>query len=42
MNWELETAVSDEQVEFYRENGYLKFGRIFTKPEVDFSSSAAQ
>ena len=35
MNWQLETTVSDEQVEFYKENGYLTYGRIFTKPELD-------
>ena len=35
MNWQLETPVSDEQVEFYKENGYLTYGRIFTKPELD-------
>ena len=34
MNWELATTVSDEQVAFYRENGYLTFGRIFTAPEL--------
>ena len=33
-DWEVETAVSDEQVEFYREHGYLKFGRIFSKSEL--------
>ena len=35
MDWQLETTVSDEQVEFYKENGYLTFGRIFTKSELD-------
>jgi chlorinating enzyme len=34
-NWEIETTVTDEQVAFYNENGYLKFGRIFTKSELD-------
>ena len=34
-SWEVETTVSDEQVAFYKENGYLKFGRIFTKAELD-------
>ena len=33
-DWEVETAVSDEQVDFYREHGYLKFGRIFSKSEL--------
>ena len=35
MSWQLETSVSDEQVNFYKENGYLTFGRIFTKSELD-------
>ena len=35
MDWQLETTVSDEQVEFYKDNGYLTFGRIFTKAELD-------
>ena len=35
MSWQLKTTVSDEQVEFYNENGYLTFGRIFTKEELD-------
>ena len=35
MDWQLETTVSDEQVKFYKENGYLTYGRIFTKPELD-------
>jgi hypothetical protein len=34
-NWQVETAVTDEQVAFYRENGYLRFGRIFTQSELD-------
>ena len=34
-NWKTETTVTDEQVAFYNENGYLKFGRIFTQPELD-------
>ena len=33
--WQVETAVTDEQVAFYNREGYLKFGRIFTKPELD-------
>ena len=34
-DWEIETAVINEQVALYRENGYLKFGRIFAKAELD-------
>ena len=34
-DWEVETTVVDEQVGFYQEHGYLKFGRIFTKPELN-------
>ena len=34
-NWTTKTTVTDEQVAFYNENGYLKFGRIFTQPELD-------
>lgn len=34
-SWKVETTATDEQVAFYRENGYLKFGRIFTKVELD-------
>ena len=34
-NWKTETTVTDEQVAFYNENGYLKFGRIFTQGELD-------
>ena len=34
-DWEVETTVTDEQVGFYQEHGYLKFGRIFTKPELN-------
>ena len=33
-NWQTETTVTDEQVASYNENGYLKFGRIFTQPEL--------
>jgi len=33
-DWEVETHVTPEQVAFYRENGYLKFGRIFTSEEM--------
>ena len=33
-HWEVETTVTDEQVAFYNENGYLKFGRIFTEREL--------
>jgi len=35
MNWQPQTTVSDEQVKFYKENGYLTYGRILTKPELD-------
>ena len=35
MDWQLETTVSDEQVKFYKDNGYLTYGRIFTKAELD-------
>ena len=35
VNWEIESTVTDEQVAFYNENGYLKFGRIFTQGELD-------
>ena len=34
-SWEVVERATPEQVAFYRENGYLKFGRIFTKPEMD-------
>ena len=34
-NWKTETRVTDEQVASYNENGYLKFGRIFTQGELD-------
>ena len=34
-DWEIETNVTDEQVDFYREYCYLKFGRIFTKSELN-------
>lgn len=33
--WEVVDHATPEQVEFYRENGYLKFGRIFTSEEMD-------
>ncbi len=35
MSWETQTTVSDEQVEFYKENGYTTYGRIFTESELD-------
>ena len=35
MSWKPQTTVSDEQVNFYKENGYLTFGRIFTESELD-------
>ena len=34
-DWKVESTVSDGQVDFYREHGYLKFGRIFTTSELD-------
>lgn len=34
-NWEITSSVTDEQVSFYNENGYLTFGRIFTRAELD-------
>ena len=34
-HWETETTVTDDRVTFYKESGYLKFGRIFTKTEID-------
>ena len=33
--WETVSRVTPEQVAFYREKGYLKFGRIFTPAEMD-------
>ena len=33
--WETVGHATPEQVDFYRRNGYLKFGRIFTRPEMD-------
>ena len=33
--WPIVNRAAPEQVEFYRENGYLKFGRIFTSDEID-------
>jgi ectoine hydroxylase-related dioxygenase (phytanoyl-CoA dioxygenase family) len=33
--WETVDRATPEQVQFYKENGYLKFGRIFTQPEMD-------
>ena len=35
MSWKPQTTASDEQVNFYKENGYLTFGRIFTESELD-------
>lgn len=35
MSWQLETTVTEEQVNFYKENGYLTFGRIFTETELN-------
>jgi hypothetical protein len=34
-SWQTVGPPAAEQVEFYREHGYLKFGRIFTAPELD-------
>jgi hypothetical protein len=33
--WEVTSRATPEQVAFYREHGYLKFGRIFTRAEMD-------
>ena len=33
--WEVTGRATPEQVAFYREHGYLKFGRIFTQEEMD-------
>ena len=33
--WEISPIPTKEQVGFYHENGYLKFGRIFTKSKLD-------
>lgn len=33
--WETVRHATPEQVEFFREEGYLKFGRIFTETEMD-------
>ena len=35
MNWKTATTVTDEQVRFYREKGYLTFGRLFTEAELE-------
>ena len=35
MSWETQTTVSNEQVQFYKENGYATYGRIFTESELD-------
>ena len=34
-SWEIASSVTDEQVAFYNEHGYLKFGKIFTRTELD-------
>jgi chlorinating enzyme len=34
-NWHTVRHATPEQVDFYRQNGYLKFGRIFTAAEMD-------
>src|SRR5689334_343872 len=34
-SWNVASEATSEQVAFYRENGYLKFGRIFTRAELD-------
>ena len=33
--WPVTGHASPEQVQFFRDQGYLKFGRIFTKSEID-------
>lgn len=33
--WETVRHATPEEVQFYNEQGYLKFGRIFTEPEMD-------
>ncbi|HET6387408.1 MAG TPA: phytanoyl-CoA dioxygenase family protein [Armatimonadota bacterium] len=33
--WETTRGASAEQVQFYHDNGYLKFGRIFSRDEMD-------
>ena len=33
--WQTVRRATPEQVAFYREQGYLKFGRIFEEPEID-------
>jgi len=33
--WEVVGHATPEQVHFYRNHGYLKFGRIFTRAEID-------
>jgi len=33
--WQTVDHATPEQVQFYRDNGYLKFGRIFTRAEID-------
>jgi len=35
MSWQLQTSVSDQEVNFYKENGYLIYGRIFTESELN-------
>jgi ectoine hydroxylase-related dioxygenase (phytanoyl-CoA dioxygenase family) len=34
-DWEISPIPTTDQVDFYHKNGYLKFGRIFTKRELD-------
>jgi ectoine hydroxylase-related dioxygenase (phytanoyl-CoA dioxygenase family) len=34
-DWHVVNHATPEQVAFYEDHGYLKFGRIFTKPELD-------
>ena len=34
-DWGISPTPTEDQVGFYHENGYLKFGRIFTKSELD-------
>ncbi|MGC8783913.1 MAG: phytanoyl-CoA dioxygenase family protein [Armatimonadota bacterium] len=34
-DWQVVSRATPEQVAFYKEHGYLKFGRIFTREELD-------
>jgi chlorinating enzyme len=35
LGWQIVDRATPEQIRFYRENGYLKFGRHFTEDEID-------